>query len=433
MMNPEIKKLRNKIWFYFSVFFLPILIFILLMIYLSNRMFLFHEQQNLLTANQTAQINLIKEEGGSSNQILFEIDWKNNEESLYDSDAKMNVMVYSPFAISETDSKKMVSQSLNRVFQSRYRDRFLWRIPFSIIEINQESWFFSLSGENGPTQPQFILFEAAAKILHQLQRLRISLLMIGILTYTVFISLAFIVSNLLVRPSVTAFSRQRQFVSDASHELKTPLAIMKSNYQAFLGEEGVVTPEQKKWLDNMEFGLSRMTALVQNLLTLSQLDQSALAIEAVKFSFSELVESILQSYAFQLYEKRIDLTMKIEPGLFITQNKDFLGQLVLILTDNAVKYVNDYGRIEVCLGRLKGEEGFQFFIRNSGHGIPADQLKSIFERFYRVSESRNGKSGSYGLGLAIGKEISRMLGTEIFAASTEGEETVFSFNIINRN
>ena len=246
---------------------------------------------------------------------------------------------------------------------------------------------------------------------------------IGMVGFVVIGVFSYLFSYFLVRPIAKNMEHQLQFIADASHELKTPLTILKSNLGVVLASREETVESQLEWLGYMEFGLDRMTNLTRQLLMLSQLE-SPVKCQKSLFNLADTVERAVGF--LQVTDKKIQWDIKLEP-MTIFQDEDKLSQVIMILLDNAVKYVEPGGTIAVRVTKSRNQA--KFSVTNTGPGIPPDKLPLIFERFYRGDESRNSEAGSYGLGLAIAKGIMTQLGGKIRAESIPDEKTTLSFTV----
>ena len=218
---------------------------------------------------------------------------------------------------------------------------------------------------------------------------------------------AFLISlfnaNRSIKPVEESYNKQKQFVADASHELKTPLTTINTNVDVLLTREDSTIGEEKKWLQYIKTETERMTKLTNDLLYLARLDHNENAVMLSPVSFSEAAESVILLMEAVVFEKNVNMTYDIAPDLTVNGNMEQLKQLVMILLDNACKYTPEKGNIQVKLKRT--DSAAVFTVRNSGEGISEEALEHIFERFYREDKSRARKSGGYGLGLAIAKAI----------------------------
>ena len=254
-----------------------------------------------------------------------------------------------------------------------------------------------------------------------------TLLLVGSVTLAAIFLVSLYFANRTIKPLADAWQKQKQFVADASHELKTPLSIINANYDALLASREETIESQIKWLDYIRVGADRMSTLINNLLTLAKFDDTELVTQSISFNLSKTVQSVFSSMEAAIVEKGIELSASIEPDVFIESDAEGLKQVVTILLDNAIKYTDQNGQIDVVLARSNHQA--EFSIRNSGKGIPKQEMSKIFDRFYRADHSRTHESRSYGLGLSIAKAIMDTLDGEIQVQSVEGEYTAFTFQI----
>ncbi|AOY76501.1 sensor histidine kinase [Clostridium formicaceticum] len=230
-------------------------------------------------------------------------------------------------------------------------------------------------------------------------------------------------ANKSIQPIKKAFEQQKQFIADASHELKTPLAVITTNLDVLLssGEEDV--KNQSKWLHYIKSEAERMTSLIKDLLYLTQVDYSDIKLVFTDFNLSEAVENIILTMEAVVFENNISLDYSIEPNLFTHGNCEQLQQVVMILLDNAIKYTDSKRMINISLKRHYNT--LHLSVTNSCEGIPQEYMNKIFHRFYRIDKSRSRKSGGHGLGLAIAKTILQQHGGKIYAKSSLNESTTF--------
>lgn len=249
------------------------------------------------------------------------------------------------------------------------------------------------------------------------------------LIFIFFISSFF--ANRSIQPIKEAFDKQKQFIADASHELKTPLTVINTNVDVLLsnGEDTINT--QSKWLYYIKSESERMNKLTNDLLYLTQIDYSDIRMIFTDFNMSETVENIILTMEAVIFENHISLHYDIEPNLITHGNNEQIQQVVMILLDNAVKYANSKGTINISL--KKHYNTLHLSVTNTGEGIPEEHLDKIFDRFYRTDKSRARKSGGYGLGLAIAKAIIEQHNGKIFVKSVVNESTTFTVELPGSN
>ncbi len=209
---------------------------------------------------------------------------------------------------------------------------------------------------------------------------------------------AVLISRWLTKPVEKAFEQQKQFLSDVSHELKTPLTVVGANAQKLQKEIG-----ENKWLEYIVNENHRMGKLLNELLTLTRMESPIAETHGQKIDLSRAVTGILLPYESVAYEKGIHFSMDIEDGIFVWGEEEHLKQAVIILVDNAMHHVSKSGQIHVHMDSQRGK--VEISVSNTGKEIPKEEQKKIFLRFYRGDKARNRKENRYGLGLAIAKTI----------------------------
>jgi len=231
-------------------------------------------------------------------------------------------------------------------------------------------------------------------------------------------------ANRSIEPVREAFEKQKQFIGDASHELKTPLAVINTNADVLLANRDETIRSQEKWLRYIKSETERMAKLTGDLLYLTEMDDSRSNMVQARFDLSDAVENVMLTMEAVVFEKDLTLDYEIEPALSITGSREQIVQVTMILLDNAIKYANAQGRIDVSLKQEHGE--IALTVSNTGEGIPAEHLPRVFDRFYRTDQSRTRSQGGHGLGLAIARSIVEQNKGRISAKSTVGEKTTFT-------
>lgn len=239
-------------------------------------------------------------------------------------------------------------------------------------------------------------------------------LIIGISAVVFFFVISIILAGWLVKPVKTTFDKQKLFISNASHELKTPLAVISANTDVLESEIG-----DNKWLGYIRSETVRMSELVNELLCLARLeDKSGHKLNIAEVDLTNLVMQTVLPFESTVFEMGKKLCVEAQPGVTAKCDASSIKHVITILIDNAVKYSNEHGAISVKLYTRSNKKIIEIY--NTGEGVPKDKLDKIFERFYRQDEARNSKSGGYGLGLAIAKAGVEAHGGKIFAESEPG-------------
>lgn len=223
-------------------------------------------------------------------------------------------------------------------------------------------------------------------------------LLIFILLEIIIIYISSRITKWLTKPVIESFSKQKQFIVDASHELKTPLAIITASAESLELE-----PKEKKWLNNIKSEAERMNKLVTDLLDLAKSENIDNKRNYSINNLSKIIEKTTLTFESLIYENKLTMENNIEDNIMFNCNSDKIRELLGILLDNAIKHSLEESKITVNLYSEKNNIILE--VKNKGESIPKEDQGKIFDRFYRVDESRNRNDNRYGLGLAIAKNI----------------------------
>ena len=234
----------------------------------------------------------------------------------------------------------------------------------------------------------------------------------GIVTALVYffcLVLLFVFGNMVakqvVEPVKKSYEQQKKLVADASHELKTPIAIIGANLSLISSDPDSTVKQNEHWFKNIESQLGRMSALITDMLELHRADDANNKPKTVE-DISAMLDGVLLSFEARCFEKNVSLTQNLQPEVKTLCIKQNIERLYAILMDNALKYTPKGGRIEVSLRCDKKTATIDF--TNFGVGISKEHQSKIFDRFYRVDNARtqNSQQGnSFGLGLSLAKSI----------------------------
>lgn len=236
------------------------------------------------------------------------------------------------------------------------------------------------------------------------------------------IPFAYFLSGLVARPVEEAFKKQKQFLSDAGHELKTPISVIGANVAVLAGELG-----ENKWLEYIKTENERMGILVKNLLYLARSDADRQELTIVQFDFSNSVVNASLSFESIAYEQGKTLEISVAPQMKCMGDEHMIRQIVMILVDNALKNSERGAKIHLTAYEEGSEKVLKVF--NTGYGIRPDEIEKIFERFYRSDASRGRSTGSYGLGLPIARTIAHAHYGTLTAESVFGEWAEFTLRL----
>lgn len=229
-----------------------------------------------------------------------------------------------------------------------------------------------------------------------------SYLVIALAAFLLLLGVSVILARWATRPVERAWGQQRQFLSDASHELKTPLTVILSN--AELLSALPLEERPARWTDNILSESRQMKSLVEEMLTLARADNMTQTSVLEEVSLSDLAEDCALAFEPVAFEAGKPLEYQVTENVTVLGDRDRLRRLISILLDNAVKYGAEGGAITLTLEKL--ERQARLTVANPGEPIPPEQLSRLFERFYRADASRGEKSG-FGLGLSIAAVIAQ--------------------------
>ncbi len=222
----------------------------------------------------------------------------------------------------------------------------------------------------------------------------------------IILAVIIVVSGRVVRPIAQSYEKQKQFVTDANHELKTPLTLILTNLDIVEQELG-----HSEWLDDIRTEGQRMSSLVNQLTALSRLDENAVVTTAEVFSFSDVCRDVASEFAPLIHSKGLTATTAIAENISLRGDEGAIRRLVTILLDNAAKYCDPAGKITLT---LEGQRQRSLRVENSCVGVNQIPLDRLFDRFYREDKARTAGQG-FGIGLAIAKSIAEKHHGEIKA------------------
>ena len=258
-----------------------------------------------------------------------------------------------------------------------------------------------------------------------LRQMMASYLRIGLLSLLLLAGASFLLSLRVTRPVERAWRQQRQFFSDASHELKTPLTVILSNAEML---EGTDLPEREsRWRDNILSESRQMKTLVEEMLTLSRTEDAQRKPTVADVDLSDLSEDCALAFEPVAFEAGKPLSWDVTPALTVSGDGEKLRRLLSILLDNAAKYGAAGEGIVLSLRAERSQAILSVANGSGGHPIPPEELPRLFERFYRADASRGEQSG-FGLGLPIAQAIAKEHHGALRAESDE-QATRFTFTL----
>ena len=250
----------------------------------------------------------------------------------------------------------------------------------------------------------------------------LSLLIFAVLE-AVIIFAARLITGWITKPAEEAFNRQKEFIADASHELKTPLAVIMA-----ASDEIPVREENEKYIGDIRYESDRMSRLIAGLLKLSHLENGEDTESFKEENLSLILEKTCLVYEAVAFEQGVSIETDIEEGLLLKCNKEEIEQMISTLLDNSVRHSYRDTTVRVKAGYVKEKKSVRILVINSGDPIPKEEQEKIFERFYRSDKARSRSDNHYGLGLAIAKRIAKNHNGDIRAYSENGD-TVFQVRL----
>ena len=237
----------------------------------------------------------------------------------------------------------------------------------------------------------------------------------------VFLGISILLSHWVIKPVAKAWEQQRQFVADASHELKTPLSVIMANAELMQGEDAC--EEDRRTYSGNILGMTyQMRSLVENMLEMARVDNGKVKLHFSAVDFSQLVSDAALSFQLLYEEKGMGLRCNVPEGLFLNGSEQHLYQVMDVLLDNALKYSTPNSMVSVDL--INTGRTCVLSVASPGDPISKEDLKNIFKRFYRTDKARS-MNGSYGLGLSIAESIVESHRGRIWAESKNGYNVFF--------
>lgn len=328
------------------------------------------------------------------------------------------------FTVRTDDSENIISTDVSRIASISEKDAE--EIFIKITEKNSnEGKIQNLrykSTVNMHDNTKIYLFIDTTIQTNNVLRVLMLSVLIGFVCWIAMLILIILLSKKAIRPVAENIERQKQFITDAGHEIKTPLAIILSNTEAMELYNG-----ESKWSKNIKEQTNRLNGLMQNLLTLAKSDEKSIADIKETVSLSDLTEKVTNMFSENAELKNICIEKNIEQDITFLINKELFSQLISILMDNAIKYSPKNEKIEISLNH--NEKHIHLEISNTCENLPQCPANRLFDRFYRADSARTQKNGGYGIGLSAAKSIVQSLGGSICAEYQDKNIIVFKIKI----
>ena len=271
-----------------------------------------------------------------------------------------------------------------------------------------------------PEGEQRVIFMDASSELSSMEGLFRNCIFIGAASLLVFFALSVFLARVIVKPVEYAWNQQRQFVADASHELKTPLTVIGTNAELLCSSD-YDAADKGRFAENIVSVTRQMRSLVEGLLELARADNGSMQMNMERLNMSRLVSDTVLLFEVLYYENGLSLESAVEENIYLRGSERYLSQLMETLLDNAMKYSRPGSSVRLRLER-QGNSSL-LSVENCGEPISQADLKNIFKRFYRADKARS--SEGYGLGLSIAESIVKAHKGKIWAESENGINRFF--------
>lgn len=246
--------------------------------------------------------------------------------------------------------------------------------------------------------------------------------LVGVVCFLVVFLLVILLSKRAMKPYIRNIERQKRFITDASHEIKTPLTSIATSVDVIEMEYG-----EDEWTRNIHKQTSKMSRMVADLVTLSRLDEENPFLERTEFSLSDAVWEVAEPFASLAKAQGKKYSQRIEENLTLCGNPDATRQMISVLLDNAMKYSDENGTIRLDVYKVHGKTKIEVF--NTCVLEETQNLSRLFDRFYRPDNSRSRKTGSSGIGLSIAQAVAEAYGGKIKVSSKDGKSIMFQVTI----
>ena len=293
--------------------------------------------------------------------------------------------------VSETEAISLAQAALESGETSGRRGSYRYRVAQSRDGAGKTVVFLDTSGRSGTALRVLALSGA-----------------VGLVCWLVMLLLVILLSRRAIRPIAENMEKQRQFVTNAGHEIKTPLAIIQSNTEAMELYTG-----ENKWSRNIKAQAQRLSDLTKNLLLLARMDEGMVPEQPDAFCVSTLLEQLLSDFCQPLEQRGVTMTESIAPQLVICAVRSQIAQLFAILLDNAVSYTQQNGTLHVALWKTHG--GICLTAENTCERLPTAAPEKLFDRFFRDDAARTQSKGGCGIGLSVARAIAEANGGRIRA------------------
>ena len=263
-----------------------------------------------------------------------------------------------------------------------------------------------------------VIFLNSAMELHSARNVLLISCLVGVGCFLIVFLLVLVLSRQAMKPYIRNIERQRRFITDASHEIKTPLTSIGTSVDVIEMEHG-----QDEWTRNIHRQTEKMSRMVADLVTLSRLDEENPFLDKVEFSLSDAAWEVAEPFTSLAKAQGKNYSQRIEENLTLCGNPDAARRMISVLLDNALKYSDENGIIRLDVYKDHGKTKIEVY--NTCVLEDTKDLSRLFERFYRPDDSRSGRTGGSGIGLSIAQAVAEAYGGKIKVRSKDGNSILF--------
>jgi len=303
------------------------------------------------------------------------------------------------FSMVMSHNKELIDADISRIVEVDAKKAYEYAVAAMILEEERgfiEQYRYISQKENGL---QRITFLDIRRKMYSYQTFLKTSIAIGVLGYIGFFIVIVIFSGKIMRPVAESYDKQRRFITDAGHEIKTPLAIINADVDVLEMDLG-----ENEWLADIQKQAKRLAGLTNDLVYLARMEEEEKDMQMIEFPFSDVVQETVSSFHALAKTQNKTLQYMIPPMMSLTGNEKAIRQLINILIDNAIKYSPEKGLIFVD-AKKQGKNLILTVFNTTQTPVPKEKLDMIFERFYRLDTSRSTTTGGYGIGLSVAKAI----------------------------
>ncbi|MDE6211056.1 MAG: HAMP domain-containing histidine kinase [Clostridia bacterium] len=400
-MNDKVfKKLQRKFFYVPLAIGWAFIILACLLVFLVSRVQTLTDVEN----------DLLKAAAGpyfQSDNFIYVVEVDNHEPTTY----------YSPDYFTREEIQAVVKKVTDKKAESG---------SFNTESKRRYMYISTAVKESGKDATKYTIIDYT-KSYNYLQIMSITLTCICIVGMLIIFLFYYYFAKHAIEPVKQSFLRQQELIANASHELKTPLTVVRTNLELIQSDPSSTVEDNQKWIDSAGYQLGRMQSLILDMLELTKYESNKINTQREDLVINDIVEGMTLSFEAICYEKSITLDYTADENIKVSASVAEIEKIVGILLDNAVKYTPQNGKMSLQLQKTRRYAVIT--LTNTGEGIPQEKIDHIFDRFYKVDSSHKDTGNSFGLGLSIAKSIVDSLKGRIKCESQLGEYTRFTVEL----